>query len=56
MMKRKLIKQGSGGYTFYVPKQWVLHRGLKAGDEIDVVEKDKTLVVRTKDYKESRFH
>ena len=44
-MKRKLIKQGGGGYTFYVPKHWVKERGLKAGEEIDVEEINTKLVI-----------
>ena len=37
-MKRKLIKQGGGGYTIYLPKKWVDGRGLKAGYEIELTE------------------
>jgi len=44
-MKRKLIKQGGGGVTFYVPKKWVDKQGLKPGDEIDVIEEDDKLIV-----------
>jgi phosphate uptake regulator len=44
-MKRKLIKQGGGGFTFYVPKKWVQERGLKAGDEIDVEEINTKLII-----------
>ena len=44
-MKRKLIKQGGGGFTFYVPKNWVAERGLKAGEDIDVEEVNDKLVI-----------
>ena len=37
-MKRKLIKQGGGGYTIYLPKKWVDSKGLSSGDQIDVKE------------------
>jgi phosphate uptake regulator len=47
-MKRKLIKQGGGGFTVYLPKKWIDERSLKAGDEIDVDETDNALVLRTK--------
>ncbi len=46
-MKRRLIKQGGGGYTVYLPKKWLDERNLKAGDEIDVDETDNALVLRT---------
>lgn len=45
-MKRKLIKQGAGGVTFYVPKKWVDSKGLKPGDEIEVDEQDDNLIIR----------
>ena len=37
-MKRKLIKQGSGGLTLCVPKKWTEDFNLKAGNEVDVLE------------------
>lgn len=44
-MKRKLIKQGLGGYTIYLPKKWVDRKGLKEGQEVNVIETDSGLVV-----------
>jgi phosphate uptake regulator len=44
-MKRKLIKQGLGGLTFYVPKKWAETNHLKAGDEIEVQEEESKLIV-----------
>lgn len=35
-MKRKLIKQGAGGLTFYVPKKWIDINDLNAGDLIEI--------------------
>ena len=35
-MKRKLIRQGAGGYTIYLPKKWVEDQNLAASDEIIV--------------------
>ncbi len=44
-MKRTLIKQGGAGLTFYVPKKWVDQKGLKAGDEVEVLlEEDKLII------------
>ena len=44
-MERKLIVQGKGGYTIYLPKKWVDKKKLKAGDTINIVEKDTSLIV-----------
>ena len=44
-MRRKLIKQGLGGLTFYVPKKWSERLNLKPGDEIDVEEDGNTLMI-----------
>ncbi|MBW2967151.1 hypothetical protein KY362_01555 [Candidatus Woesearchaeota archaeon] len=44
-MKRKLIKQGGGGTTIYLPKKWVSDRGLSPGDEVEVAEEDGRLVI-----------
>ena len=46
-MGRKLIKQGGGGYTIYLPKRWVDEKGLKAGDEIDIAETKGGLLLRS---------
>ncbi|MEK6868198.1 MAG: hypothetical protein AABX98_05250 [Nanoarchaeota archaeon] len=44
-MKRKLIKQGGYGLTFYVPKKWVDAKQLHAGDEIEVTPIEDTLLL-----------
>ncbi|MBT7902821.1 hypothetical protein HN587_03085 [Candidatus Woesearchaeota archaeon] len=44
-MKRKLIRQGAGGFTFYVPKKWVIEQGLSAGDEIDLIQEGAELTI-----------
>ena len=44
-MNRKLIKQGKGGFTIYLPKKWVDNRGLKEGESIDIYESDDFLIV-----------
>lgn len=44
-MRRKLIKQGMGGLTMSIPKKWVDRQGLKAGDEIDILQVEDHLEV-----------
>ncbi|MFA6888770.1 MAG: hypothetical protein WC254_04715 [Candidatus Woesearchaeota archaeon] len=44
-MRRKLIRQGGTGLTFYVPKKWIDEKNLKPGDEIAVTVADNKLVV-----------
>ena len=47
-MKRKLIKQGSGGLTFYVPKDWTKSNNLNPGDEIDIRPIEGDLLISSK--------
>lgn len=44
-MKRKLIRQGGGGYTVYLPKKWVETIGLAVGDKVSIDEEGNTLVL-----------
>jgi len=44
-MKRKLIKQGHDTMTMTLPKEWTKKLNLKAGDEIDLVEKNGSLII-----------
>ncbi len=44
-MKRTLIKQGTAGLTFYVPKKWADKKGLKPGDEVEVTLEEETLTI-----------
>lgn len=44
-MKRKIIKQGGGGFTIYLPKKWVDENKLIQGNEIEVEEHGKDLVI-----------
>lgn len=44
-MKRKLIKQGLGGYTIYLPKKWVDQRNLNSGDEVEINIEDGRLMI-----------
>lgn len=44
-MQRKLIKQGGGGFTIYLPKSWVDDNGLNKGDVIDASISGKELIL-----------
>lgn len=44
-MERKLIKQGGGGLTMYLPKKWIDARKLEDGDEVSLIEKENSIVV-----------
>ena len=44
-MKRKLIRQGGGGYTLYLPKKWVESKGLKAGEDVEIKETGTALII-----------
>ncbi len=46
-MKRTLIKQGAGGYTIYLPKKWLGKKGLKEGQQIDVIETETGLIIES---------
>ncbi len=53
-MKRKLIKQGAGGYTIYLPKKWIDAKGLTEGNEIEVQEEGGHLLISTHQRKEGK--
>jgi|FLOH01.1.fsa_nt_gi phosphate uptake regulator len=44
-MERKLIKQGGGGFTIYLPKKWIDKKGLKEGQNITILERDTNLII-----------
>jgi len=44
-VKRKLISQGGGGFTLYLPKKWVEERKLKPGDDVEVAEINENLII-----------
>lgn len=50
-MKRKLIKQGTGGLTLYLPKKWIECHNLSPGDEIVIDNEDNSLVLSTENYR-----
>ena len=45
-MKRKLIKQGTGALTITLPKSWVSKYELKSGDEVEVDEQERILLLK----------
>ncbi|MEK6927239.1 MAG: AbrB/MazE/SpoVT family DNA-binding domain-containing protein [Nanoarchaeota archaeon] len=44
-MERKLIQQGGGGYTIYLPKKWIERNGLNKGNNINVTEDENKLII-----------
>jgi len=46
-MNRKLIRQGSGGFTIYLPKGWVEKQGLSNGEEVSLSENNGDLIINT---------
>ena len=57
-MKRKIIQQGSGGLTIYLPKKWADQKGLITGDEVDVKESEQGLLIiaEKKETRNEQFH
>lgn len=47
-MKRKIIKQGHNTLTITLPSKWVQDTGLKAGEEIDLLETENGLLITSK--------
>lgn len=46
-MKRKIIKQGNDTLTITIPRRWARNYGLEAGNEINLEEREKSLVLTT---------
>ena len=53
-MRRKIIKQGVGGSTIFLPVKWIRDNNLKPGDEISIQQEDNTLVIAAEDVKEKK--
>lgn len=47
-MKRKIIKQGHNTLTITLPSEWVKKLNIKAGDEIDLLENNGSLIINGK--------
>ena len=48
-MKRKIVKHGSSTLTVSLPNKWAKKYGIKAGDELNVDEKGKELIVNAQE-------
>jgi len=46
-MKRKVIKQGHNTLTLTIPSKWASDHGVKAGDDIEIEEQEKSLIIST---------
>lgn len=44
-MKRKIIKQGHNTLTLTLPSKWISEQNIKAGDEIDLIERERSLII-----------
>jgi len=53
-MKRKVVKHGPSSLTVSLPIKWVKKNNIKGGDEIDVQEKDKELILSGKGRREEK--
>ena len=47
-MKRKIVKHGNSTLTVSLPSKWAKNNSLKQGDEIDVIENGKELILNSK--------
>jgi len=47
-MERKLIRQGGGGFTIYLPKKWVEENNLSKGNELSLEASGKDLIISSK--------
>jgi len=45
-MKRKIVKQGHNAMTLTLPISWIKEQNISAGDELDVEQKGKDLIIR----------
>jgi hypothetical protein len=44
-MKRKIVRHGPSSLTVSLPMKWAKQQGIKAGDEIEVAEKETELII-----------
>ena len=51
LMRRKVIKQGHNTLTITLPNKWVKRYSIKAGDEVNLDEQGKTLIVAAEQQK-----
>ncbi|MBU2634175.1 MAG: AbrB/MazE/SpoVT family DNA-binding domain-containing protein [Nanoarchaeota archaeon] len=48
-MKRKIIKQGHNTLTITLPSKWVKKLNLTSKDEVDIIEKDNSLLINSQE-------
>ena len=46
-MKRKIVRQGGTALTITLPSEWCANHNLKPGNEVEITEKGKELIVKT---------
>jgi phosphate uptake regulator len=46
-MKRKLVKQAGQAFTLTLPIEWIRHNGLNVGDEVDIIDRGKNILVKS---------
>ncbi len=54
-MERKLIRQGKGGLTIYLPKKWIDKKNLTESDTVNVEEDEENLIVGSKKNKKQEI-
>lgn len=54
-LTRKLVKQGNGGLTVCLPKEWISSQFLKAGDEIRFYRQEQSLLILNPNNKKKRI-
>jgi len=54
-MKRKIIKQGHNTLTITLPSEWVKKLNVKAGDEVELYERDSSLVINGHEKPKEKF-
>jgi phosphate uptake regulator len=47
-MERKLVKQGNGALTITLPNEWLIKNNLRKGDNINILESGKDLILSSK--------
>jgi phosphate uptake regulator len=50
-MKRKIIKQAKQAYTITLPIEWIRDNPIKKGTEVDLLIKDKLIIINSKNKK-----
>ncbi len=53
-MRRKVIKQGKNTLTLTLPSKWAIRNTIRAGDELDVTERGRELLVSSVEHQTAR--